>query len=125
MGEQPYVLVYRSPSLEKDVCKVDYFCNGILPSLDLWLRECYKSWPGRVLVQQVFHGTSGNYMLSELKEKIFNPLVTRVAQKVFPNMEKLKELHWMLLGLVLWNSLLTVIIFYKTLKSFQCRRQNL
>ena len=40
-------------------------------------------------------GTSGNYMLSEWKEKIFNPLVTRVAQKVLENMEKLKELHWM------------------------------
>ena len=64
-------------------------------------------------------------MLSEWKENIFNPLVTRVAQKVLENMEKLKELHWMVLGLVLWNSLLTVIIFYKTLKSFQCQRQNL
>ena len=70
-------------------------------------------------------GTSGNYMLSEWKEKIFNPLVTRVAQKVLENMEKLNELHWMVLALVLWNSLLTVIIFYKTLKNFQCRRQNL
>ena len=70
-------------------------------------------------------GTSGNYMLSEWKEKIFNPLITRVAQKVLENIEKLKELHWMVSALVLWNSLLTVIIFYKTLKSFQCRRQNL
>ena len=70
-------------------------------------------------------GTSGNYMLSEWKEKIFNPLVTRVAQKVMENMVKLNELQWMLLALVLWNSLLTVIIFYKTLRSFQCRRQNL
>ena len=70
-------------------------------------------------------GTSGNYMLSEWNEKIFNPLVTRMAQKVLENMETLKDLHWMVLGLVLWNSLLTVIIFYKTLKSFQWRRQNL
>ena len=49
-------------------------------------------------------GTSGNYMLSEWKEKIFNPLVTRMAQKVLENMETLKDLHWMVLGLVLWNS---------------------
>ena len=70
-------------------------------------------------------GTSGNYMLSEWKEKFFNPLITRMAQKVLENMETVKDLHWMILGLVLWNSLLSVIIFYKTLKSFQCRRQNL
>ena len=70
-------------------------------------------------------GTSGNYMLSEWKEKIFNPLVTRVAQKVMENMIKLNELHWMLLALVLWNSLLTVIVLYKTLRNFQCPRQNL
>ena len=70
-------------------------------------------------------GTSENYKLSTWKEKIFNPLFIRVAQKVLENMEKLKELHWMVSALVLWNSLLTVIIFYKTLKSFQCRRQNL
>ena len=69
-------------------------------------------------------GTSGNYMLSEWKEKIFNPLVTRVAQKGMEDMIKLNELHWMLLALVLWNSLLTVIIFYKTLRSFQLQRQN-
>ena len=49
--------------------------------------------------------TSGNYLLSEWKEKIFNPLVTRVAQKVMENMIKLNELHWMVLALVLWNSL--------------------
>ena len=70
-------------------------------------------------------GTSGNYMLSEWKENFFNPLVTRVAQKVMENMVKLNELYWMLLALVLWNRLLTVIIFYKTLRSFPCRRQNL
>ena len=64
-------------------------------------------------------------MLSEWKEKIFNPKVARMAQKVLENMETVKDLHWMILGLVLWNSLLSVIIFYKTLKSFQCRRQNL
>ena len=58
-------------------------------------------------------------------EKIFNALVTGMAQKVLENIEAVKDLHWMVLGLVLWNSLLTVIIFYKTLKSFQCRRQNL
>ena len=46
-------------------------------------------------------GTSGNYKLSEWKEKIFNPLVTRVAQKVMENMVKLNELHWILLALVL------------------------
>ena len=40
-------------------------------------------------------------MLSEWKEKIFNPLVTKVAQKVMENMVKLNELHWMLLALVL------------------------
>ena len=50
-------------------------------------------------------------MLLEWKEKIFNPLVTRMAKKVLRIMEKLKDLHWMVLGLVLWNSLLTVIIF--------------
>ena len=61
-------------------------------------------------------GTSGNYVLSECKEKILNPLVKRVAQKVLENMEKLNELHWMVLALVL---------IYETLKSFQCQRQNL
>ena len=44
-------------------------------------------------------GTSGNYMLEEWKEKIFKPLVTEVAQKVLKNMEKLNELHWMVLAL--------------------------
>ena len=53
-------------------------------------------------------GTSGSCMLSEWRDKIFNPLVTRVAQKVMENMIKLNELHWLLLGIVLWNSLLTV-----------------
>ena len=62
-------------------------------------------------------GTSGSYMLSEWKDKIFNPLVTRVAQKVMENVVRLNKLHWMLLALVLWNSLLTVIIFYKTLRN--------
>ena len=68
-------------------------------------------------------GTSGNYLMADWREKIFTPLVTRMAQKVLENMQTVKDLHWMILGLVLWNSLLTVVIFYKTLKN--CRRQNL
>ena len=68
-------------------------------------------------------GTSENYLMADWREKIFIPLVTRMAQKVLENMQTVKDLHWMILGLVLWNSLLTVVIFYKTLKN--CRRQNL
>ena len=68
-------------------------------------------------------GTSGNYLMADWREKIFTPLVTRMAQKVLENMQTVKDLHWMILGLVLWNSLLTVVIFYKTLKN--CKRQNL
>ena len=37
--------------------------------------------------------TSGSYMLSEWRDKIFNPLMSRVAQKVMENMIKLNELH--------------------------------
>ena len=54
--------------------------------------------------------------MADWREKIFIPLVTRMAQKVLENMQTVKDLHWMILGLVLWNSLLTVVIFYKTLK---------
>ena len=61
--------------------------------------------------------------MADWQEKIFTPLVTRMAQKVLENMQTVKDLHWMILGLVLWNSLLTVVIFYKTLKN--CKRQNI
>ena len=67
-------------------------------------------------------GTSGS---RSWRNRIFNPLVTTVAQKVMENMIKLNELHWLLLGIVLWNSLLTIVIFYKSLKNLQCRRQNM
>ena len=68
-------------------------------------------------------GTSGNYLMADWREKIFIPLVTRMAQKVLENMQTVNDLHWMILGLVLWNSVLSVVFFYKTIKN--CRRQNM
>ena len=56
---------------------------------------------------------------------MFDPLMNRVAEKVMEDMLYHNELHWFLLSIVLWNSLLTVVIFYRFLKSFQCRRQNI
>ena len=61
--------------------------------------------------------------MADWREKIFTPLVTRMAQKVLENMQTVNDLHWMILGLVLWNSVLSVVFFYKTIKN--CRRQNM
>ena len=63
-------------------------------------------------------------MLADWRTNVFDQLMSRVAEKVMGNMLKIDELHWFLLSMVLWNSLLTMGFFYSFLKSFQCRRQN-
>ena len=58
------------------------------------------SWFGKNSV-----GTSGAYILADWKSKLFDPLMSRVAEKVMGNnMLKLEELHWFLLSRVLWNN---------------------
>ena len=69
-------------------------------------------------------GTSNGYMMSEWHEKVFDPITTHIAEKIFPNKEKLAEMHWFLLSLVLWNTLLTLTLVFKYIRGLKCRREN-
>ena len=46
-------------------------------------------------------------LVAELMQR-FDSIITRIAEKIFANREKLAEMHWYLLSLVLWISLLTL-----------------
>ena len=50
---------------------------------------------GGLWFSKISVGTSGSYMLSEWREKIFNQLMSRVAQKVMENMIRLNELQFL------------------------------
>ena len=50
-------------------------------------------------------GESGGYLMSDFKSKIFEPLVNRVAQKIFENEPRQSANFWVI---VLWNSLITL-----------------
>ena len=53
-------------------------------------------------------GESAGYLMSDFKSKIFEPLVNRVAQKIFENEQRQSANFWVLMGIVLWNSLITL-----------------
>ena len=53
-------------------------------------------------------GESGGYLMSDFKSKIFEPLVNRVAQKIFENEQRQSANFWLLTRIVLWNSLITL-----------------
>ena len=46
-------------------------------------------------------GESGGYLMSDFKSKIFEPLVNRVAQKIFENEQRQSANFWILMDNVL------------------------
>ena len=62
--------------------------------------------------------------MSEWREKVFDPITTRIAENILGNQLKLAEMHWFLLSLGLWNSLLLLTLVYKYIRGLKCRREN-
>ena len=60
--------------------------------------------------------------MSDFKSKIFEPLVNRVAQKIFENEQRQSANFWLLMGIVLWNSLITLI--FKWARVVKCGRNS-
>ena len=69
-------------------------------------------------------GTSNGYMMSEWSEKVLNPIIMRIAEKILANQLKMAEMQWFLLSLFLWNSLLMLALVYKYIRGLKFRREN-
>ena len=69
-------------------------------------------------------GESAGYLMSDFKSKIFEPLVNRVAQKIFENEQRQSANFWVLIGIVLWNSLITLSLIFKWAGWVKCGRNS-
>ena len=64
-------------------------------------------------------------MMEDWRTKVFDPVATRIAEKILANQMKLAEVLWMALSLVLWNSLITLTLVYRYIIGLKCRRENI
>ena len=62
--------------------------------------------------------------MSDFKSKIFEPLVNRVAQKIFENEQRQSANFWLLMRIVLWNSLITLSLSFKWARVVKCGRNS-